>query len=38
MNKLRAESASIDEVVTMATQNARSYGYQVAVMEGRLYK
>ena len=38
MNKLRAESASIDEVVTMAMQSARSYGHQVAVMEGRLYK
>ena len=38
MNKLRAESASIDEVVTLAKQNARSYGHQVAVMEGRIYK
>lgn len=38
MNKLSAESASIDEVVTLAKQNARSYGHQVAVMEGRLYK
>lgn len=38
MNKLRAESISIDEVVTLAKQNARSYGHQVAVMEGRLYK
>lgn len=38
MNKLRAESASIDYVVHLAKQNARSYGHQVAVMEGRLYK
>ena len=38
MNKLRAESASIDEVVSLAKQNARSYGHQVAVMEGRMYK
>ena len=38
MNKLRAESASIDEVVSLAKQNERSYGHQVAVMEGRLYK
>lgn len=38
MNKLIAESASIDEVVSLAKQNARSYGHQVAVMEGRLYK
>ena len=38
MNKLRAESASIYEVVSLAKQNARSYGHQVAVMEGRLYK
>lgn len=38
MNKLRAESASIDEVVTLAKQSARSYGHQVAVMEGRMYK
>lgn len=37
-NKLRAESASIDKVVTLAKQNSRSYGHQVAVMEGRLYK
>ena len=38
LNKLRAESASIDEVVSLARQNERSYGHQVAVMEGRLYK
>ena len=38
MNKLCAESASIDEVVTLAKQSARSYGHQVAVMEGRMYK
>lgn len=38
MNKLCAESASIDEVVTMSKQNERSYGHQVAVMEGRMYK
>lgn len=38
MNKLRAESASIDEVVSLAKHNALSYGHQVAVMEGRLYK
>lgn len=38
MNKLRAEIASIDEVVTLAKRNARSYGHQVAVMEGRMYK
>ncbi len=38
MNKLRDESASIDEVVTLAKKSARSYGHQVAVMEGRLYK
>ena len=38
INKLRAESASIDEVVTLAKQSARSYGHQVAVMEGRMYK
>ena len=38
MNKLRAESASIAEVVSLAKQNARSYCHQVAVMEGRLYK
>ena len=38
MNKLRAESASIDEVVSLAKQNERSYGHQVAVMEGRMYK
>lgn len=37
-NKLRVESASIDEVVSLANQNARSYGHQVAVMEGRMYK
>lgn len=38
MNNLRYESASIDEVVSLATQNERSYGHQVAVMEGRLHK
>lgn len=38
MNKLRKESASIDEVVSLAKHNLRSYGHQVAVMEGRLYK
>ena len=38
LNKLRAESASIDEVVSLAKQNERSYGHQVAVMEGRMYK
>ena len=38
MNKLRDESASIDEIVTLAMQSTRSYGHQVAVMEGRLYK
>lgn len=38
INKLRAVSASIDEVVSMAKQNERSYGHQVAAMEGRLYK
>ncbi len=38
MNKLRAESASIAEVVSLAKQNARSYGHQVAVIEGRMYK
>lgn len=38
LNKLREEIASIDEVVSLARHNERSYGYQVAVMEGRLYK
>lgn len=38
INKLRANSASIDEVVSLAKQSACSYGHQVAVMEGRLYK
>lgn len=38
INKLCAESASIDEVVSLAKQNARSYGLQVVVMEWRLYK
>lgn len=36
MNKLRAERTSIDEVVYLAKQKARSYGHQVAVMEGRM--
>lgn len=38
INKLRAKSASIDEVVSLAKQGSCSYGHQVAVMEGRLYK
>ena len=38
MNKLRVVSATIDEVVSLAKQNARSYGHQVAVIEGRMYK
>lgn len=37
-NKLRKVTVSIDYVVHEAKIHGRSYGHEVAVMEGRLYK
>ena len=38
LNKLRRRHESIADVVHEATVHGRSYGHEVAVMEGRLYK
>lgn len=37
-NKLRKRNVTIDSVVKEAKLHSRSYGHQVAVMEGRMYK
>lgn len=37
-NKLRKRNISIDIVVKEAKLHGRSYGHEVAVMEGRMYK
>lgn len=38
LNKLRKRTPSIADVVHEAMVNGRSYGHEVAVMEGRLHK